>query len=96
MNMSAIPRQASIVVNDLVDNCAQIKRGQHVLILAAIDGLHGGVNIVDQETVAWVEAAVQSRGAYASVLWTDIPSSFTGVMGRGSRSHARLACACHR
>jgi hypothetical protein len=28
----------------------------NVLIVAANDGLYGGVNIVDRETVAWVHA----------------------------------------
>src|SRR4030095_12338136 len=44
------------------------------LIVAASDGLTGGVNVVDEAAIAWVQAAVQQRGAHASVLWTDIPS----------------------
>ena len=84
MSLGPFPRQASIVVNDLVDNCAQIKPGQHVLILAANDGLHGGINVVDRETVAWIEAGVQARGAQASVLWTDMPSHSPVLWGEGA------------
>jgi len=69
-----MPRQVAVAINDLVDSCGEIKPGQQVLIVAASDGLTGGVNIVDEATIAWIQAAVQQRGAYASVLWTDIPS----------------------
>lgn len=69
-----IPKQAAIAVADMIDNCARVKPGMNVLIIAANDGLHGGVNIVDQETVAWLHAAVVQRGADATVIWCDIPS----------------------
>ena len=72
--ITSIPRRVAIAINDLVDNCAEIKSGQQVLIVAASDGLTGGVNVVDEAAIAWIQAAVQQRGAYASVLWTDIPS----------------------
>jgi hypothetical protein len=72
--ITTMPRQVAVAINDLVDSCGQIKPGQQVLIVAASDGLTGGVNIVDEATIAWIQAAVQQRGAYASVLWTDIPS----------------------
>ena len=71
--LGAIPRQAAVAIDDLLDNCGQIQAGQHVLIVAALDGLHGGGNIVDEQTVAWIQAAVQLRGAHASVLWLDLP-----------------------
>ena len=72
--ISSMPRRVAIAINDLVDSCAQIKSGQQALIVAATDGLTGGVNVVDEAAIAWIQAAVQQRGAYASVLWTDIPS----------------------
>ena len=62
-----IPTQAAVAVADLVDNCAKVKPGMNVLIVGANDGLHGGVNIVDRETVAWVHAAIVERGADATV-----------------------------
>ena len=72
--ITSMPRRVAIAINDLVDSCAEIKSGQQVLIVAASDGLTGGVNVVDEAAIAWIQAAVQQRGAFASVLWTDIPS----------------------
>ena len=69
-----MPRQAALAINDLLDNCAAIQAGQQVLILAATEGLGGGVNLVDETTVAWIQAGVQQRGAYPSVLWVDVSS----------------------
>ena len=68
-------RQAAVAIDDLLDNCAEIKTGQRVLLVAANDGLTGGINLVDEATVAWIQAALQRRGAYPTVLWTDIPGS---------------------
>ena len=48
----AIPKTAAIAVADLLDTCAQIQPGQNVVIVAAVDGLHGGMNLVDEQTVA--------------------------------------------
>lgn len=68
-----IPRGAAIAIDDMLDNCAQIKAGQEVLILAHIDGLYGGDNLVDEEAVSWIQAAVRHRGANPSVLWINEP-----------------------
>lgn len=70
---NTMPRQAAIAIDDLLDNCGQIQAGQNVLIVAAPDGLYGGANLVDEQTVTWIQAAVQARGAFASVLWVDMP-----------------------
>ena len=51
-----------------------MKPGQNVLILAAIDGLHGGRNLVDEHTVTWIQSGVQARGAHPTVIWADMPS----------------------
>ena len=69
-----VPAGALIAINDMLDHCAKIKSGQEVLILAQIDGLYGGDNLVDQEAIAWIQASVQERGARASVLWIDEPA----------------------
>ena len=69
-----IPAGALIAINDLLDYCAKIQSGQEVLILAQIDGLYGGDNLVDQEAIVWIQAGVQERGARASVLWIDEPA----------------------
>ena len=79
-----IPKQAAIAVADMVDNCAKVKPGMNVLIIAANDGLYGGVNIVDQETIAWIQSAVVQRRADATVVWCDIPSRPAILWGEGA------------
>ena len=69
-----IPKGAAIAINDLLDHCAKVQRGQEVVLLAHIDGLYGGDNFVDQEAISWIQAAIQWRGANASVLWIDEPA----------------------
>ena len=69
-----ITRGAAIAIDDMLDNCARIKAGQEAVILAHIDGLYGGDNLVDETAIAWIQAAVQHRGANASVLWIDEPA----------------------
>jgi hypothetical protein len=71
---AGIPAGAAIAINDLLDSCAQIQAGQEVLILACLDGLYGGDNLVDEDAIAWIQAGVQARGARASVLWIDEPA----------------------
>lgn len=66
-----IPKGAAIAINDLLDHCVKVQPGQDVLILAQIDGLYGGDNLVDEEAISWIQTAVQLRGANASVLWID-------------------------
>ncbi len=68
------PADAAVAINDMLDCCAVVKPGQNVLILAAIDGLHGGRNLVDEQTIAWIQSGVQARGADPTVLWADMPS----------------------
>jgi hypothetical protein len=72
--VSGIPKQAIIAINDMLDNCARIKQGDEVLILANSEGLYGGDNLVDQDAIAWIQSAVQMRGINASILWIDEPS----------------------
>ena len=69
-----IPKGAIVAINDLLDNCAKIQPGQEVLLLAEIEGLYGGDSMVDQEAISWIHAAVQARGANASILWIDEPT----------------------
>ena len=38
-----IPRGAAIAINDLLDNCLEIKPHDEVALLAHIDGLSGGI-----------------------------------------------------
>jgi hypothetical protein len=66
-----IPRGAAIAIDDLLDNCARVKAGDEVVLLAHIDGLYGGDNLVDPQVIAWLQAAIQRRDANASILWID-------------------------
>ena len=70
-SVSGIPKGAIIAINDMLEHCARIKPGQEVLLLAHLDGLYGGDNLVDREAVSWIQTMVQLRGANASVLWID-------------------------
>jgi hypothetical protein len=72
---SGIPKGAAIAINDMLDNCARIKPGQEVLLLAQVDGLYGGDNMVDETAISWIQTAIQLRGAKASVLWIDEPGT---------------------
>jgi hypothetical protein len=71
---SGIPAGAAVAISDLLDHCAKIQRGQEVLLLAHIDGLYGGDNLVDQEAISWIQTAIRMRGANTSVLWIDEPA----------------------
>jgi hypothetical protein len=70
-SLQGIPKGAAIALTDMLDECAKIQAGQEVLILAHIDGLYGGDNLVDREAISWIQQAVQFRGAIPSVLWID-------------------------
>ena len=74
-NHAGVPRGALVAIDDLLDHCAEIQPGQEVLILAHLDGLYGGDNLVDREAVQWIQAGVQARAAHASVLWIDEPAT---------------------
>lgn len=69
-----ITRGAAVAIDDFIDNCAEIKPGDEVVLAAHIDGLYGGDNLVDPQVLAWMQAAIQSRGANASILWIDEPA----------------------
>jgi hypothetical protein len=71
MGTVGITRGAAGAINDLLDNCLEIKAGDEVVIASHIDGLYGGDNLVDTETVAWIQAGIQARGANPSILWID-------------------------
>lgn len=66
-----ITHGAAAAIDDFIDRCAKIREGQEVLLLAQIDGLHGGDNLVDETAISWIQNAVRQRGANASVLWID-------------------------
>lgn len=69
----AMPHEAAVAIGDMLDNVANLKPGQRVLILGHVDGLYGGTNMVDEQTISWLQTAVQLRDAYPTVLWVDEP-----------------------
>jgi len=71
---AGIPKGAAVAINDLLEHCARIQPGQEVVLLAHMDGLYGGDNLVDQEAIVWIQTSIQMRGANASVLWIDEPA----------------------
>ncbi len=66
-----IPKGAAVAIDDMLDHCAKVRAGQEILLLAQLDGLYGGDNLVDETAIAWIQAAIQNRGANASILWID-------------------------
>ena len=74
MEAIGITRGATLAINDLLDNCLEVKPGDEVVIASHIDGLYGGDNLVDPQAIAWIQAALQARGANPSILWFDEPA----------------------
>ena len=74
MEAIGITKGAAIAISDLLDTCAEIKPGDEVVLAACIDGLYGGDNLVDPQAIAWIQAAIQARGANPSILWIDEPA----------------------
>ena len=64
-------RGAAIAIEDMLDHCAHIQSGQEVLVLAHMDGLYGSDNLVDEQTISWIQMAIRQRGANPSLLWID-------------------------
>ena len=74
MKASGMTRGIALAINDFLDNCAEIKPGQEVVLAAQIDGLYGGDNLIDPQVIAWLHAAIRMRGANPSILWIDEPA----------------------
>lgn len=68
---SGMPAGAKIAIDDLLDQCVKIQPKKEVVLLAHLNGLHGGDNLVDKKAISWIQAATKERGANASVLWID-------------------------
>lgn len=69
-----IPRAAQISINDMLEHGAHMCAGQKVLLIAYVDGLYGGDNLVDRQAIHWIQRAAEDRGAKVEVLWVDEPS----------------------
>jgi hypothetical protein len=70
---NAIPKAALISIADLLDQTLHVKAGHKVLLVAYLDGLYGGDNIVDRDAIHWIAHELESRGAIPEVLWVDVP-----------------------
>ena len=75
MARPGMPESAAISIGDMLDECAEIKSGMEVVIMAEVDGLYGGDSPVDEDAISWIQAGVAARGARASVLWIDEPAT---------------------
>jgi hypothetical protein len=83
----SIPEAAQVAVGDLLEHGAHMKAGQRILLVAYLDGLYGGDNLVDRTAIEWIRRGVEERGGHAEVLWVDAPAradhwEFPGVVRR--------------
>jgi hypothetical protein len=68
---AGIPGGALVAMADMLDDCIHLERGQEVLVVADVGGLHGGDSLVDEDAVSWIASGVRARGANATVMWVD-------------------------
>jgi hypothetical protein len=69
-----MPKGVAIALNDLLDHCAEINAGEEVVIMAHMDGIVGGDNLVDPQVVAWLESHQEGRRGRGS----DAPEAIPG------------------
>jgi len=62
-----------MAIDDLLDNCLCVQPGQEIVLLAHVDGLYGGDNVVDENAIAWIQSGVSARKAHPTVIWIDEP-----------------------
>lgn len=74
LSQIGIPKGAAIAIDDMLDKCVRLQPGQNVLIVSELEALYGKDWSVDETAVAWIQQAVQMKGANASVLWIDEPA----------------------
>lgn len=71
---NSIPAAAQISINDLLDHGAHMKPGQRVALIAYLDGIYGGDNVVDTLAINWIRRTIEERGNKVEVLWVDEPA----------------------
>lgn len=71
---NAIPRAALTSIADLLDYTLRVRAGLKVLLVAYLDGLYGGDNLVDRNAIHWIAQQLELRGAIPEVLWVDAPA----------------------
>jgi len=67
----SIPVAAQIAIADFLDFGARLRSGQKVLLVAYLDGLYGGDNLVDRQAMQWIESAIRQRGNPLEVMWVN-------------------------
>jgi hypothetical protein len=70
----AMPNAARIAIADFLQFGARLRPGQKVLLLAYLDGLYGGDNLVDRQAMHWIQRAIEERGNQVEMLWYDEPA----------------------
>jgi hypothetical protein len=71
---NSIPKAALSSIADLLDATLNVRAGHKVLLVAYLDGLYGGDNLVDRDAIHWIAQELESRGAIPEVLWVDVPA----------------------
>ncbi len=71
VTVDTIPAAARIALTDLIDHGAHLHSGQKVLLVAYLDGLYGGDNLVDRQAMLWLQRSIEERGNKVEVLWVD-------------------------
>lgn len=71
---NAIPMSALASIADLLDATLNVRAGHKVLVVAYVDGLYGGDNLVDRDAIHWIAQELERRGAIPEVLWVDAPA----------------------
>ena len=67
----SVPTAASISIQDLLDHGAHLGSGQKVLLIAYLDGLFGGDNLVDRQAIPHFESGKRwSTTTGTSLPWT--------------------------
>ncbi len=92
---NAVPQAAAVAISDLLDHGLYVRTGHRVLLVAHVDGLYGGDNLVDRDAIRWIGQALQDRGAIPEVLWLDgqmrifeweFPEAIRAAMERNDRA----------
>ena len=71
---NSIPKGAEITINDMLDCCARLQRGQKVVIAADLDDVFGKKDWdVDELAIEWIKNAVEERECSCEILWMNEP-----------------------
>ena len=80
MGAIGITKGAAMAINDLLDNCLEVKPGDEVVIASHVDGMYGGDNLVDPPAVAWIQAAIEARALTNLRRFSGIKAPFVWIV----------------